>query len=137
MTVIRGGKERSLTVTIGAMPKTDKVAAVSPDKVEKPRFGMVLSALNDKTRARFGLEKGDAGVVITDVDPNGIAAEKGVRPGDVIRRISGQDVATPADVIRIVDKAVTDAKSDKRKALLVLVNRKGNDRYVALPLRDA
>lgn len=137
MTVIRGGKERTLTVTIGAMPKAEKVAAVAPDKVEKPRFGMVLSALNDQTRAQFGLKKDDAGVVVSGVDPNGIAAEKGVRPGDVIRRISGQEVATPADVIRIVDKAVRDAKSDKRKALLVLVNRKGNDRYVALPLRDA
>jgi len=35
----------------------------------------------------------------------------------VIRRISGQEVSTPADVIRIVDKALEDAKSDKRKAL--------------------
>jgi serine protease Do len=137
MTVIRGGKERSLTITIGAMPKADKVTAVAPEKVEKPRFGMVLSALTDKTRAQFGLEKGEAGVVVSGVDPNGIAAKKGVRPGDVIRRISGQEVATPADVIRIVDKALEDAKSDKRKALLVLVSRKGNDRYVALPLRDA
>jgi serine protease Do len=137
MTVIRGGKERALTITIGAMPKADKVAAVASEKVEKPRFGMVLSALTDKTRAQFGLEKGEVGVVVSGVDPNGIAAKKGVRPGDVIRRISGQEVATPADVIRIVDKALEDAKSDKRKALLVLVNRKGNDRYVALPLRDA
>ena len=137
MTVIRGGKERSLTITIGAMPKVDKVAAVAPEEVEKPRFGMVLSALTDKTRAQFGVEKGEVGVVVSGVDPNGIAAKKGVRPGDVIRRISGQEVATPADVIRIVDKALEDAKSDKRKALLVLVNRKGNDRYVALPLRDA
>ncbi|CAN0390799.1 unnamed protein product, partial [Discosporangium mesarthrocarpum] len=137
MTVIRGGTERTLTVTIGKMPTAEKVAAVSPEKVEKPRFGMVLSALNDKTRAQFGLDKGDAGVVVSDVDPGGIAAEKGVRPGDVIRRISGQEVSSPEDVRRIVDKAVRDAKSDKRKALLVLVNRNGNDRYVALPLRDA
>ena len=98
---------------------------------------MVLSALDDRTRAQFGLDKDDGGVVVADVDPDGIAAEKGVRPGDVIRRISGQEVSTPADVIRIVDKAVRDAKSDKRKALLVLVNRNGNNRYVALPLRDA
>ena len=137
MTVIRGGKERTLNVTIGAMPKADKVASVSPDKVEKPRFGMVLSALNDKTRTRLGLEKDDTGVLVTNVDPNGIAAAKGVRPGDVIRRVSGQQVSTPEDVIRMVDKALENAKTDERKALLVLVNRNGNDRYVALPLRDA
>jgi serine protease Do len=38
MTVIRGGKERTLNVTIGAMPKADKVASVSPDKVEEAAF---------------------------------------------------------------------------------------------------
>jgi len=37
----------------------------------------------------------------------------------------------------MVDKALENAKTDERKALLVLVNRNGNDRYVALPLRDA
>jgi serine protease Do len=98
---------------------------------------MVLSALNDKTRTRLGLEKDDTGVIVTNVDPNGIAAAKGVRPGDVIRRVSGQQVSTPEDVIRMVDKALENAKTDERKALLVLVSRNGNDRYVALPLRDA
>jgi len=137
MTVIRGGKERGLTVTIGAMPEEDKVAAASPDNAGKPRFGMTLAALNDGTRAQLGLAKNAVGVLVTDVDPNGIAAEKGLRPGDVIRRISGQEVATPADVVRIVEKALENARSDERKALLVLVNRNGNDRYVALPLRDA
>jgi len=52
MTVIRGGKERGLTVTIGAMPEEDKIAAVSPDNAGKPRFGMTLAALNDGTRDR-------------------------------------------------------------------------------------
>jgi serine protease Do len=88
-------------------------------------------------RTRFGLGDGEIGVVVVEIDPDGIAAEKGVRPGDVIRRISGQEVRSPADVSRVIEKAVTDPKSGQRKALLVLVNRKGNDRYVALPLRDA
>ena len=137
ITVIRDGKERYLTITIGAMEKAKKAAAVLSPKVEKPRFGMALSTLNDKMRARFGIERSDAGVVVTSVDLNGIAAEKGVRPGDVIRRISGQVVLTPVDVTRMINKALKDAKPNQRKTLLIVVNRKGNDRYVALPLRDA
>ena len=137
MTVSRAGEERKLTVIIGKMPKTEKVATAKSGNVEKPRFGMVLSALTDTIRARFGLGKGVAGVVVSDVDPNGVAAERGVRPGDVIRRISGQAVAKPQDVIRIVEKTLNDEKAEKRKALLVLVNRNGKNRYVALPLSDA
>ena len=137
MTVFRGGSERTLAVTIGAMPRADKVAAAAPSKTDAPRFGMKLAALDDAARARFGLGRDDAGVVVTAVDPDGIAAEKGVRPGDVIRRISGQNVSSPADVARILEKALAGGKNDQRKALLVLVNRKGNDLYVALPLRDA
>ena len=137
MIVLRDGAERPVSVTIGAMPTTRKVAAAAPGKSAKPRFGMTLAALDEAMRTRFGLGDGEIGVVVVEIDPDGIAAEKGVRPGDVIRRISGQEVRSPADVSRVIEKAVTDPKSGQRKALLVLVNRKGNDRYVALPLRDA
>jgi serine protease Do len=137
MTVFRGGKERILAVTMGAMPKADGIAASSPSKSDAPRFGMKLAALDDELRARFGLGRDDSGVIVSAVDPNGTAAEKGIRPGDVIRRMSGQAVSSPADVVRIIEKALAERKNDQRKALLVLVNRKGSDRYVALPLRDA
>lgn len=137
MTVFRAGAERTLSVTIGAMPTSDKVAAAAPSKSGAPRFGMMLAALDDAMRARFGLGPDESGVVVTGVDPDGIAAKKGVRPGDIIRRISGQAVTSPADVTRIIEKALSNPKEDQRKALLVLVNRNGNDRYVALPLRDA
>lgn len=137
MTVVRGGTERTLSVTIGAMPGAGKVASAGPAKSSAPRFGMVLSSIDESLRARFGLGPDAKGVVVTQIDPNGIAAEKGVQPGDVIRRISGQEITSPAQVADIVEKALTGNNSKERKALLVLVNRKGNDRYVALPLRDA
>ena len=137
MTVFRDGAEHTLTVIIGALPTPEKVAATGPAKTDTPKFGMMLAALDDQMRARFGLGRDDTGVVVTRVDPNGIAAAKGVRPGDVIRRISGQKVDSPPDVARIAEKALSGKTENKRKVLLVLVNRKGKDRYVALPLRDA
>src|SRR5262249_30204198 len=41
---------------------------------------------------------GSEGVVVTEVDPNGIASDQGVKTGDVILEVGGKKVANPADV---------------------------------------
>ena len=135
--IVRGGNERTIEVVIGEMPGAEKVAAVTPEKSAKPKFGMTLAAIDEPTRARFGIDKDVNGVVVVAVEPGSIAAEKGLRPGDVVRRVSGQEIARPGDVARLLARATEQAREKERKAVLVLVNRQGNDRYVALPLRDA
>lgn len=134
LTVIRDGAKRSVDVRIGDMPSTDKTASARPDTESRPgKLGMSLAAIDDATRSRLRLGKDTDGVLVVDVDRNGIAAEKGIRPGDIIRRVSGQPVGRPDEVIGAVETAAKGGK----KALLMLVRRGGNDRYVALPLRDA
>ncbi|MEK9644445.1 MAG: PDZ domain-containing protein, partial [Alphaproteobacteria bacterium] len=116
----------------GARPRCAPTAAV----VSAPApalLGMRLAALDDGLRARFRVGKDVNGVLVVDVDDASVAAEKGIRPGDVIRRVSGRDVKAPADVAAALKKA----DEEDRKALLMLVRRDGNDRYVALPIRDA
>ena len=134
--IVRSGRERNIDVVIGKMPGEDNVAAASPDKSSKPKFGMTLAAIDDRTRARFGIDKDVNGVVVVAVEPGSIAAEKGLRPGDVVRRVSGQEITGPGDVSRLLAKAAEQASENARKAVLVLINRQGNDRYIALPLRD-
>ena len=70
------------------------------------------------------------GVVVTDVAPDSPAAEKNLRPGDVIVQVQNQSVKTPDDVARLIE---TDAKAGKRVELM-LVNRGGDLTYVALKL---
>ena len=134
MTVYRKGGEHTLTVTIGTMPSAEKVADVKTE-TGKVKFGMTLAAVDENQRVRFGLGRRVKGVVVMSVTPDGVAARKGMRPGDVIRRVSGQEIRTPDQVSKLLS-AASKLKSD-RKAVLMLVNRKGNDRYIALPLRDA
>ena len=38
------------------------------------------------------------GVVVTEVDPDGLAADHGFQTGDVILEVAGKTVANPADV---------------------------------------
>ena len=66
--------------------------------------------------------------VITNVDPNSEAAEKGFRPGDVIVSVGNKNVRAPADI----EQGITEAKRANRESVLFLVVGRGGQRYVAL-----
>ncbi len=72
-------------------------------------------------------------MVVTDVDPDSPAAEKDIRPGDVIVEVQNEAVKTPDDVSKHLE---ADAKAG-RKVELLLVNRDGHLTYVALRFADA
>ena len=67
------------------------------------------------------------------VADGGDAAEKGLQAGDVITRVNQDAVTGPADVVRAVEKA----KDAHRKSILLLVERQGNQRFVAVDLASA
>ena len=48
---------------------------------------------------------GSPGVVITEIDPNGHAAESGLQTGDIILDVGRRGVNTPAEVRKFVDEA--------------------------------
>jgi serine protease Do len=124
ITYWRDGASHDADVTLGTLPTTDQLASLdknAPGPAVKP------SALDD-----FGLSLGPSddksGVVITDVDPNGQAAENGLQPGDVILAVGDSAVTAPADV----EKKVADAKTGGSKAVLLRVKSGDNTRFVAL-----
>jgi serine protease Do len=86
--------------------------------------------LDAPARAKFKIGAGVQGVVVTAVDPGSAAAEKNVRPGDVVVEEAGQAVKTPDDVAKHVD---ADAKAGKKVALM-LINRDGDLQYLGLRL---
>ncbi len=62
------------------------------------------------------------------VEENGPAAEKGIRPGDIIVEISQQEVTGPTDI----QKMVAEAKKAGRKSVLLLLEGKSGLRFVAI-----
>jgi serine protease Do len=72
---------------------------------------------------------GDRGVVITEIDPTGRAAESGLRAGDVIIEVGNQAVNTPADVRKIIDEARTQSK----RAILLRIKRGEAMSFVGIP----
>ena len=67
---------------------------------------------------------GSEGVVVVDIDPNGLASEHGFKTGDIILDVGGKKVATPVDV----RTAIRDAhKNGKRAVLMRLKSDDGNE----------
>jgi serine protease Do len=124
--VIRNGKEDTLTLTLGELPKERQARADSDDRpstrsVDVPKLGLSLAP------ARNG-----EGVTVTQVDPNGTASDQ-FQTGDVILDINGKSVTTPADVRR----AVSEAQSDGKRSVLMRVKSGQGTHFVAVAIGNA
>ena len=133
--VWRKGEKISLSVEIGEL-KEDEVAALASGgpgggasgSVEA--FGMTLSSITNDLRDRFVIGDDVKGVVITEVDDDSAAAEKGIRAGDIIVEVAQEEVSSPGQIL----EKVKEARDSNRKSVLLLVQRSDDLRFVALRL---
>ncbi|HEX2448936.1 MAG TPA: Do family serine endopeptidase [Methyloceanibacter sp.] len=136
LSIVRYGENREVTMKLGTFPNNAKLAAVEP---EKPSTGEQMKdlGLSLAPAAKFP-GAGEGGVVITEVDPSSDAADKGLKPGDVILQVAGVDVSEPSDVAAGVKKALEGAKTDKDTVKVLMQVKSGDQtRFVALSLKKA
>jgi len=93
-------------------------------------MGLGLAAVTPEVRRAYSLENGVSGVIVTRVDPNSDAADKGIQAGDVIVTVADQPVHTPKDV----QNRIAAAKSQGRKTVLVLITGSNGQGFVALKI---
>jgi serine protease Do len=106
-------------------------ADTAPDAgVAKPVLGMKLAKLTDQYRQQLNLKPATQGALIQGIRQGSDAAEKGLRPGDVIVRAGDRLIQAPADVAQ----AVEEARKEKRTSLALLVNHGGQAIFVPLQL---
>ena len=94
------------------------------------QLGLTLQKVSDQLRERYGLSDQVKGVIVTKVAPNSPAAEKQLQPGDVILEVDQKPVTTPAEIADIVAKL----QQQKKKSVLLFVERQGDPRFAALRL---
>jgi len=129
--VWRGEQLVAMDVTIGEAPtEMAAVARQAEDGVELAGLGLTLAPLDEKTRDRFGLGEEADGVLITRVAVGSPAADKGLKPGDLIVSVNQETVAGPDTV----EQAIAKATSRDRSSALFLIERGGERRFVALKL---
>jgi serine protease Do len=136
--VWRQGEEKTLSVKVGELHEETEQASAEPPASKDTTapansgkidlLGLVVAELSAGLRDQYKLEPDVAGVVVTAVDPNGAAAEKGLQEGDVIIEVDQKAVKAPNDVKKRVD----DAKSNGYRVVTLLVYRGGDFQWVAV-----
>jgi serine protease Do len=138
--VLRKGKEVDLKITLGRLEDSDKVIqakadATAPVPSTPPlmkTLGLGLTTLDPASRTKFKLsDKVTKGVVVADVDPGSLAADKRLAPGDVILEVGQEEVATPDEVLKRIEALKQDGR---RRALLMVTNPAGEIRFVPLSI---
>jgi serine protease Do len=125
LALIRNGSPMTIDVTLGTMPA--EKTANSESRNSDDNGGSALAKLGLTLRPAHGQD----GVLVADVDPDGAAADKGLKQGDVILEVAGKSVNRPADVVEAIDAA----KSGGKKSVLVRVKSNDGERYLTLPTR--
>jgi serine protease Do len=125
--VMRGNKEETIKVKLGKFPASTEVA-----KLEEPSTQQGVPGSLGLTFSTAKAAKG--GVQVTDVDPDSDAATKGLKSGDVVTEVNGQQVASANDVESEVKKAgdqkreivrLTVRSDNQTRIVPVQINKKG------------
>ena len=131
LTVWRKGEEKSFSLTLGELPKSRQARATNPDSegtgAGLPKLGMTVAP------AEGVAGSGSEGVVVTEVDPDGVASEHGLKTGDIILEVGGSKVASVADV----RKAMGEAQENGKHAVLMRVKSDDTTKFVAIPFAHA
>jgi serine protease Do len=130
--VWRNNKAETVKVKLGTFPgSTEEIAKLEQGKpINPPSDKMALDMLG-LTLGPAAAPGADEGVTISEVEPSSDAAQKGLRPGDVIVQVQGEDVAKPADVAAQI-KRVQDLG---RTAVMLSIKSQDRTRFVAVQLK--
>jgi serine protease Do len=122
--VFRNGKEKSLKVKVGELEA--RTASAHGTQTEAPDLGMTVKTLTPELAQGLGLKEQQHGVVVTEVEPGGLAATAGIRPNDLIVSVQGKAVENAAQFRE------ETSKYDLKKGIRLVVQSGGTERFVFL-----
>jgi len=132
LTILRKGETKTIDLKLGELPSNmasrggrgGEDRGGTEQHTDVPRLGMTVAPASSVAGA------GKEGVIVTEVDPSSIAAERGFKEGDVILEVGGKTVASAGDV----RDAIAAASKDKKNSVLLRVRSGDTSRFVALPI---
>jgi serine protease Do len=135
--VWREGREQTVEITVAELPAEQQQAAVQPgqpapqqQQTELSGLGLRVAPITPELRERFSLRPESRGVVITEVSPGTPAAERELRPGDVIVEVQQERVTSPQEVQERLERL----RRQNRATALLLIESAQGQRWVPLRL---
>jgi S1-C subfamily serine protease len=128
LTILREGKKTDVTVKVGEQPADmNKAGGAAEKQAEGKKYGLQVSDMTKDMAEQLGYDIAQKGVVITDVDPDSDAADKGLRAGWLIDRVNDKDVSNVHDFLAAVGEA-----KEKPVRLHVLLPKNAGKRYFVI-----
>ncbi len=128
LTYLRNGAEKSAKLTLGVLPEEKEARADN----ETVGGGSSVAGLGVEVAPAAQMRGvGGAGLVVTDVDPDSAAAQKGVRRGDVIVEAAGRPINSQSDLSSAIDAA----RQEGRKSVLLRLKSADGMKFVAVPTK--
>ena len=126
--VIRDGAPKTVKVTLQELPENPN-QFVSRERITTNDFGLQLKRVNKTLRKQYEIDSDQDGLVVTRIDRNGEAFQKGIREGDIVKRVGTEKVESINEFNRLVEKS-----KSKGTVLLLVKKPGGGSRYFTLNL---
>ena len=126
LVVVRNGKDKKLTVTIGKLK--DEAALAQVEEKRTDLLGVSVEEIDPELARQYGFSA-EEGVMINAVVPGGNAHAAGLREGDILLEVNQMVVNSLGEYA----KALTSI--DNRKAVLLVIKRRGQVFFVSVSLK--
>lgn len=123
VSALRDGAEQNFQVALAELPERktgdseEQTDSEDTAATNTGKFGLTLQTLTANSASRFGLDPGDQGLLVTRVNPNGTAADAGIRQGDLVQEVNRKPVRSLAEFSAAI------RQSGPRPALLLIKRR--------------
>ena len=126
--VLRDGKEMNIKVNLGELNEAQQ--AMAQGKSQYSDIGIQVANIVPELITHYHLDKDVKGVVITSVNPSGVAASVGLQEGDVIMKMNRHTITSVADF----NKEISNLKSGDN--LLLYIRRGSANLFVAFTIPE-
>ena len=130
--ILRRGARETVQVEIALLEEerfdSTEISEAGDDETSASMLGMVLEPLTPDARRKFDIGPDVDGALVAEVDGASSAAERGVRPGDVIIEVAQQKVSSPSQA----SEEIEQARDNGRRSVLLMLSREGELRFVAV-----
>lgn len=130
--IFRDGERISVEVELGEFDSEIIADSMSSDDMEdlKVTLGFEVDTLTDAIKGQLNLNSSVQGTVVSAISQTSRAYRQGVRRGDVISQVAGQQVTTPDEFYGTV-RGLLQEETD---AALLRINRQGRNIFIAIEL---